>query len=295
MNQKQSYLALHFCVFVWGFTAILGGLISISALGLLWWRIFLTVISLFLIFRTRELWKAASWKRIGFYSGIGVLIALHWLTFFGSIKLANASIGVICLSTISILTAIVEPLLLRTKMKWYELFLGMLIIPGMWMIVQNVDVKMIPGIIVGISSAVFQVFFSVLNKRAVEQEGADPKLIITIEMISGLSIISLVLLTMYSLGNIPSFWPKGNDIYYLFILAFLCTTIPFFLSLKALKQITPFAGNFIINLEPVYGVILAWLILNEDKMLNREFYFGAGMILIAVMSYPFVKAKFEKP
>ena len=289
--QKKAYRDLHIAVFLFGFTAILGDLIDLKALPLVWWRVLLTSGSLLFLIKGHLIRKIPT-KVILQYMGIGVIVALHWLTFYGAIKMANASIALVCLATTSFFTALLEPLLLGKKVRGYELALGLLIIPGMALIVQNTDLSMLAGIGVGLSSALFAALFSILNKKMIAQ--ADEMSITFIEIGSAWLFLSLVL-PFVLLGESGSmqFWPSLKDWAYLLVLALLCTTWAYILALKALHHLSAFASNLTINLEPVYGVILAYFLLNDSSELSLGFYIGGLLIVISVFSYPLLRKRFE--
>jgi len=288
---NKAYLKLHIAVLLFGFTAILGDLISLSALSLVWWRVLLTSISLlFLIGFGRNL-KRLPRSLILKYMGIGVIVAVHWITFFGAVKYSNASICLIAMATTSFFTAFLEPLLLKQKVKAYEIMLSLMIVPGMMLVVNNIDYSMINGIWVGLISAFLASLFSILNKKLVNE--AEPMEITFLELGSAWLFISL-LMPFYLQSEEASFLPTFSDFAYLLVLALLCTTLAYVLALVALKHISAFAANLTVNLEPVYGILLAWLILNESEELSTGFYVGCGVILLAVFSYPILKGKFEK-
>lgn len=290
-NTQKAYLQLHIAVLLYGFTAILGDLIQLSALVLVWWRVFITSISLLFLIQfgrnIRKLPKALILK----YMGIGILVGVHWICFFGAIKYSNASITLVCLATTSFFTAFLEPMILKQKIKSYEILLGLLIIPGMMLVVNNTDISMQLGIWIGLLSAFLASLFSSLNKKLVDD--ADPMSITFLELGSAWLFISLIM-PFFFMNNEVAFMPSGSDWLYLMVLSLLCTTFAYVISLDALRHISAFAATLTINLEPVYGIILAWLILKENEELNMGFYLGCGLILAAVFSYPFVKSKFEK-
>ena len=292
MNPTQrAYLELHIAVLLFGITAILGDLILLPAVVLVWWRVLITCISLFFLIRMGAGLRGLPKKLVLQYMGIGVLVALHWITFFGSVKFSNASICLVCMATTSLFTSFLEPFLLKQKFKWYELLLGLLIIPGMALVVNSTEWSMLTGIIMGLTSAFLAAMFSILNKKLVTK--AEPMSITFLELGSAWLFISLFFPFYFFKFPEAVFWPQGMDWVYLLILALLCTTLAYVLTLRALKYISAFASNLTINLEPVYGIILAWLILQENKELSSGFYLGCGMILLAVFSYPFIKKRFE--
>lgn len=295
MNATQkSYLSLHTAVLLYGFTAILGALIEMPAFLIVWWRVLITGISLLLFVNATKLFRRLPRRDLWTFAGIGVIVAVHWLTFYGSVKLSNASICLVCMSTASLFTAFVEPLLLKQKFRWHEAGLGLIIIPAMVLIVRTLDLSMYAGIASGLLSSFLAVLFSVLNKKYVDRAGTVE--ITLLEMWSSWLFLSLIL-PFYFLWSGEGFAdmlpPSLNDWLYLLVLALLCTTLAYVLALYALKELSAFASNLTVNLEPVYGILLAVIILREDKDLSSEFYLGAGMIILAVLIYPFVKRKFE--
>ncbi len=287
----KAYIELHIAVLLFGITAILGDLIQLSAMVMVWWRMLLTSLSLILIIYIARTWQSMPRKTILTFMGIGVIVALHWICFFGSVKLANASIGVICMATTSFFTAILEPLVFRSRIKRYELILGLMIIPGMILVVGNVEVSMMAGVWVGLLSALLAAIFATFNKAMIQR--SDPLNITLLELGSGWLFITLLLPFFFTSGSDETFWPTLTDWLYLAILAFVCTTLAYVLALRALHHISAFASNLTINLEPVYGIILAWLLLNENEELQPGFYWGGLLILLAVFSYPFIKKRFE--
>jgi drug/metabolite transporter (DMT)-like permease len=289
---NRAYLELHIAVFLFGFTAILGDLIELSAMVMVWWRMMLTSFSLIFIIRYRSLWQQMPRKLILTFMGIGVIVALHWICFFGSIKLANASIGVICMATTTFFTSLIEPLFLKQRVKPYEIALGLLVIPGMALVVGNVELSMLTGIGVGLLSALLASLFAVMNKKMIER--AHPLNITLLELGSGWLFISLLLPFFLNAENAGPFLPSLSDWAYLAVLAFLCTTLAYVLALRSLRHLSAFASNLSINLEPVYGIVLAWLILNENKELSPGFYWGVLLIILAVFSYPLIKRRIAR-
>lgn len=287
MTQTRAYLELHLAVFLWGFTAILGDLIELSALSLVWWRVLITSISVLFLLRNRLTIKHLPRKNIGQFALVGVLTALHWLTFYGAIKLSNASITLVCMATCAFFTSLIEPLILRKKMKWSEILIGFLIIPGMALIVQNVDVKMHTGIVVGLLSSLLAALFSTLNKKWIDN--AEPLPITLIEMSSAWLFLSAVLPFFFHAEPSAALLPSTKDFALLLVLSLLCTTLTWVLALRAMKHLTAFASNLTVNLEPVYGIFLAWLLLGDQKELSAGFYWGVSLIMVVVFSYPFIK------
>jgi len=289
---KRAYLELHIAVFLWGFTAILGDLIELSALVLVWWRVLITSISVLFFIRGGFALRRLGRRSILQFAFVGALTGLHWLAFFGAVKLSNASITLVCMATAAFFTAIIEPLILRGPVKWWEIFIGFLVVPGMALVVENVDVSMHAGIWVGLTSAFLAALFSILNKKWIQN--AEPFSITFIEMSSAWLLLSLFLPFYFFDGPEVSFWPSLRDWAMLLVLALVCTTFTWVLALRSLKHLSAFASTLTVNLEPVYGIFLAWIILKENKELSAGFYWGVLLILVVVFSYPFLKRVFEK-
>lgn len=289
---KRAYLELHIAVFLWGFTAILGRLIELSALSLVWWRVLLTSISLVFIIRLGKGFQKIPRRNILQFAFAGSLTGLHWLTFFGAIKLSNASVTLVCMATCAFFTALLEPFILRTRVKWWELFTGFLIVPGMALIVENVDVSMHTGIWVGLLSSLLAAVFSILNKKWIQN--AEPYSITLIEMTSAWLLLSLFLPFYLHRETDAAILPSFKDFGLLLTLALLCTTLTWVLALRALKHITAFASTLTVNLEPVYGIFLAWILLGEHKQLSSGFYWGVLLILAVVFSYPLLSGLLAK-
>ena len=292
-NEKGAYLKIHIAVLLFGFTAILGDLIQLPAVMIVWWRVLLTSFSLLFFIQFGKKLREIPLKQIRTYAIIGMIIGLHWICFYGSVKLSNASVCLICMSTTSLFTSLIEPILVRTKFNKFELMLSAMIIPGMLLIVNNIDLSYMAGVWVGLAAALLAAIFSTLNKANIK--GADPYTISFIELSSAWGMISIMLIFLWISGNQPAvFLPTGiNDWIFLITLALLCTTLAHVLSLQALKYLSAFASNLVINLEPVYGILLAIVILKEHKELNPMFYLGASNILLSVLSYPFLNKKFN--
>ncbi len=289
---RRAYIELHFAVLLYGLTAILGDLIALPALVLVWWRVLITSISLFFLIRLGRPLLQIPKRLILSYLGIGVIVALHWITFFGSIKYANASVALVCYATGAFFTALLEPLMTKQPFKWYEIVLGALVIPGMALVVQSLEVHLIIGVWIGLLSAFLVVLFTILNKQLIDK--ADPMSITFLEMGSAWLFISLLFPIYFEYFSESQFWPSPSDWLYLIILALGCTTLAYVLGLRALKHISAFAANLTLNLEPVYGILLAIIILKENKELSPNFYLGVLIILAAVFGYPLLKKYFEK-
>ncbi len=287
----KAQLQIHFCVILWGFTAIFGKLISLAALPLVWWRMLIVVVVLIFVPRVWIGMRTMSRKLIWAYAGVGILLALHWLTFYGAIKLANASVAATCLALGTIFTALIEPKIAGRPLSFRELGLGILVLPGVALVVGGVPHQMRLGIAVGAVSALFVALFGSFNKRLVSH--GDPLAVTAIEF--GAGTLSLTLLAPLMPWLFPSFagnlfvLPSLKDGTFLLILVIFCTLLPFVLSLVALRHMSAFATQLALNLEPVYAILLAILLLNEQRELGVLFYIGVAVILAAVCLYPMMR------
>ncbi|MDX1684910.1 MAG: DMT family transporter [Saprospiraceae bacterium] len=295
MNGRESliaYLRLHSAVFLFGFTAILGALIKITALEIVWWRVGITAVSLLLVVRGARSIRRLSRQEILLFLGIGAIVALHWLCFYGAIKYSNASVTLICMATASFFTAIVEPIFLRQSFQRLDLIFGLLVIPGMALIVQNLDTSMLAGVWVGLLSALLAAIFASLNKKYIDR--AHTYTITFLEMTGAWIFLTLIAPLLLTYDILEVSWPSEMDWFYLIILALLCTTLAFILALQALQHLSAFASNLVINLEPVYGILLAILLLNEHQELSPKFYIGVVAILGVVIAHPIVVRRMRK-
>lgn len=283
MKLANPHLQIHFCVVLWGFTAVFGRLISLPALPLVWWRMLLVAAMLALFPRVWREVRRLPARLIGAYAAIGMVIALHWLTFYGSIKVANASVGATCMALGPVFLAVVEPLVVKRRFDFRELLLGAAMIPGVILVVGGVPAGMRLGIAIGALSAFLVAIFGTLNKRLVHH--ADPLAVTAIELTSGAALLTIVIAVMP--GSASSFMLPGlRDAGYLVILAAGCTIVPFTLSLVALRQLSAFATQLAVNLEPVYAILLATFLLGEHRDLGPKFYAGVAIILTLVLIYP---------
>ncbi len=295
MNPRQkAFVSLHIAIAFFGFTAILGDLISLSPLPLVWWRLILAALAFLplLVIRKKFQWKNF-YKVRGPLIMVSIFLALHWVTFFGSVKLANASIGVLCMATTSAMTSVIEPLINRSPFRPIELFFGLLIIPGMFLVVSSVDSSMYLGIAVGLLSALFSAVFTTYNKSIV---GKGSTLFFTfLELLFAMVVISVLILIARNWDTSIRLWPVPvADWKYLLILAVVCTTVCYTLAFDALKHMSAFTANLSVNLEPIYGILLAAWILNENQDLDLRFYIGAGLILVVVFIFPIFEKKMLK-
>ncbi len=277
---KKAFLQLHAAVFLAGFTGILGKLIGLQEGMLVWWRIFITIIVLFTWLAATKQLEILKRKDIAAVSGVGLLIALHWILFYGSIKYANVSVALVCFSATGFFTAILEPIVMRKKIEWIELALGLLSIIGIYIIFDfHPQYKL--GIAFGIMAAVGSALFPIFNKQLLLRIKATT--LTLYEFAGGLLLLSLLLPLYHQFFPANYYWPTAMDWMWLLVLAVFCTVLMFVLQLEALKKISAFTSNLSFNLEPLYGIIMAFLFFKEGQLLQKEFFIGLGLIVLAVL------------
>ena len=289
-DNLKSYLHLHVIVFIWGFTAILGKLISLEALDLVWYRmLFASAIMTFVVILTKEKVKVPFNVTIGFIVS-GIIIAAHWLTFYQAIKVSNVSITLACLSTGAFFASILEPIFYKRKVIWYELLFGVIVVIGLG-IIFNVETKYTTGIYLAVTSAFLSALFSVINGKYAKEY--NPNIISLYELSSGVFFISIYL--FFAGSFTPAFFAVSvNDLIWLFLLSTICTAYAFSASVKVMKFLSPFTVMLTINLEPIYGIILALLLFDDTEEMTPLFYVGALLILITVIANGIVKSKKKK-
>lgn len=277
---KKALFQLHIAVFLAGFTAILGKLIQLNEGLLVWYRLLITVFSLVLLQALRKKLILLQPVQILKLCGVGAIVAIHWVTFYGSVKYANVSVALVCFSATGFFTAFLEPLILKRPIARVEVLLGLITITGIYIIFDfHPQYKL--GIIFGIISAMGSALFPVFNKKLVTS--FEPHTVVLYEMTGGL--ITLTLLVPLYLLQFPAayYLPTAADWAWLLVLGWFCTVLSFELQLNALKKISAFTANLTYNLEPVYGIIMAFIFFNEDKELSKAFYIGVALILFAVL------------
>ncbi len=287
-NHFKNYLHLHFLVFIAGFTAILGELISISAIPLVWFRMAIALVLMFIYIKITKVKYKIDKKTLIKFSFAGIIIALHWITFFGSIDVSNISITLAMFSTGAFFASIIEPIIYKRKVIWYEIFFGVLVIIGIFLITQS-EIKYFLGIVLGILSAFFSSLFAVLNGKFLENHNAT--VISFYEFVSGVFFITLFI-GVFGEGFSKDFFVlSNNDYLYLFILGSICTAYAFIASVYVMKYISPYSVVLAYNLEPVYGIILAIILFPEKETMETNFYYGAVIILTSVFLNAILKNK----
>ncbi|CAN5516622.1 DMT family transporter [soil metagenome] len=277
---KPALIRLHIAVFLWGFTGVLGRLISLNEGWLVWWRMLITAIALWLYFFFSKQIQKVSFRDFLKIASIGTILAMHWLLFYGSIKYSNVSIALTCLATTGLLSAIIEPLFFRKRINTTEILLGTFALAGI-VIIYFSNLQFSIGIYIGLLSSLATVVVSVLNKKIVA--GYTPQ-VITLYQLTGGFLGLTVMMPLYNLllhSGIQI--PQQLDWLWLIILAVFCTVFTFILYISALKKLSAFTINLTLTLEPIYGIILAFAVFSENKYLSDYFYIGFALILIAVI------------
>ena len=290
--ERRARWSLHLCVLLWGFTAILGKLITLPTGALVVWRMGLVAALLALWPRVWRGIDAISRVQILRYAAIGVVIALHWLAFYGSIRLANASVAVGCVALGSVFAAILEPLITGRPHERAELLLGLLVIPGMALLVGGVPLSMYLGVAVGGLSALLAALFAALNKRYATDD--PPEAVTLIQMAAGAVAIALGASVVFGVDQTLRL-PDATDLGWLLVLAIACTLLPFMLWLQALRHVSAFTTQLTLNLEPVYAIVLAALLFHEYRQLTPSFYVGVAVIIATVFLQPWLTARLQRP
>ncbi|NLP57529.1 DMT family transporter [Lutibacter sp. B1] len=286
-TKLKNYLHLHLLVFIWGFTAILGALISIDAIPLVWYRMLFAVIIVFIYFLIKKKSLKIPPKAILKFLISGIIIAVHWIFFFLSIKVSNVSVALIGLSTGALFTSFIEPLFFKRRLIFLEIFFGLIVISGLF-IIFNVESGYTLGILYSLIAAFLSALFSVLNGLFIRQHNAEQ--ISFYQLLFGVGFITIYVLATTGFTN-KDFTLTSSDIIYLLILSSICTAYAFIVSVKIMKYLSPYTVMLTVNLEPVYGIILAVIIFGEKEKMSPQFYIGALIILLTVIINGILKNK----
>ena len=277
---KKAFIQLHIAVFLAGFTAILGKLITLNEGLLVWYRLLITAVTLGILLFFRKELERLSIRNMLRLLAVGAIVALHWVSFYGSIKYSNVSVSLTCLSAIGFFTAFFEPLIMRRRIDAVEIFLGVLAIIGIYLIFDFYPEYKL-GILFGLISAMLASLFPIFNKNLLKEFSA--KTVTLYEMSGGLVVLTFIIPFYLQYFPAEYYLPTTSDWMWLLVLGWLCTVFTFILALQALKKLSPFTTSLAYNLEPVYGIILAFIIFKENKYLSSGFYYGLGLILLAVV------------
>ncbi len=286
---RKAYWLYHVCVFLWGFTAVFGRIIDLNETILVWYRMGITSLILLCLPGLWRSMRSIDRKTLIQLVGIGVVVTAHWLAFYGSIKSANISVALTCLATTSFFVSVLEPLFFRRKFIWHELLLAILVVPAMYLIFHFSGAYR-TGIILGLISTFFATVFSLFNKKMIAQ--TKPLNITFVEIATGFVLLSAIMPVYLHYLPETDLQPSGMDVINLILFSALCTVVPFTLSLYCMRHISVFTASITLNLEPVYGIIMAILLFQENAHLETGFYIGTLLIMAVVFINPFIQKRF---
>lgn len=292
MKQELLYnhFKLHLIVIIYGFTAILGKVITLPADQLVWYRMLIATTTFFILFMIKRTNFLMPIKEVLKILGVGIIVGAHWVTFFGAVKLSNVSVTLGCLASATLFTSILEPVFFRKKLNAVEVIIGVLIIIGLYLIFQF-ETKYWQGILTAIISAFLAGLFTVLNRKLVAKHKA--RVISFYEMLGGFIGIAIYLVVSGSMSTGLA-RPTGMDIVYLLILGLVCTAFAFVIQVDVMRHLTAYIVALTINLEPVYGIILAFIFFSDSELMSTGFYLGTIVILLSVFGYPVYNQYFSR-
>ncbi|MGN0019733.1 MAG: DMT family transporter [Sphingobacterium hotanense] len=285
---NRNILILHFTVLIWGFTGVLGELISVSAMHLVWYRVLIAAISLWVYFLIAKKPILVSKSQLIQYLAVGMLVGLHWVLFFHAIKISTVSVTLVTLSSVTLFTAILEPIINRKKISIADILIGLVIIFGIYLIFKF-EFQYFWGIVYGLSCAFCASIFSIFNARMVKK--GSPTSITFYEMIGAWIGVSMIMLISGQFDE--QMILSQSDLMYLLVLGVGCTAIAYVLGVAVMRELSAFTVALTTNMEPVYGIILALLIFGQKEAMSTGFYFGAIIVLVAVFIYPYLKTKLK--
>ncbi len=284
----SNILILHITVLVWGFTAILGALISINEIHLVWYRVLIAFISLYLYFRYKKINIRLKKSQFLKLFCTGAIVGLHWILFFGAIKASTVSVAMVCLSSLTLFTAVLEPLFSSKSISKLEILSGILIVIGIYLIFKF-ETEYQTGILMGIGSAFCASIFSIINSKQIQNRSAT--IITFYELVGAFFWISLYLAVTNGFNS--SMILNTSDLIYLLILGTICTSVAYVAGVLVMKELSAFKVALVTNLEPLYSIILALLIFGKSEQMTAGFYSGAGVILLTIFLYPVAKSKLQ--
>lgn len=287
----KAYLELHTAIFLFGFTGILGRLISLDAVLLVWYRMGLTALGMLAVCYFTGSLKILSGKQLITVTAVSSTITMHWLLFYGTIKFASVSVAMICLSAITLFTALLEPLIFRKRISKLQILFSSFAILGVWLMSGSQE-SGIYGVLLGLASAFFSALFTVLNKKILP--AYNSRNLAFHEITCGFILLTLCLPAIQSFFQPGEFLPGTSDWIYLILLSFFCTVVAFNLSLSSLRFLSPFTSNLALNLEPVYGIALAFIVFKEYELLDTGFYLGSLCIMLTVAGELYLKYRSRK-
>lgn len=287
MKKIHYYIILHITILIWGVTGILGKLITMPSSVIVIDRMLVAFLTLALLMLFKKNKKKVSWKYKWQMLAVGVVTAAHWTTFFEALKVSNVSLTLSCLASCSLFVALIEPLFFKTKLKVYELVLGLFVILGIY-IIFTFEYEYSLGVVLSLASALFAAVFTVWNASLIRQNSAHS--IALYEMLGG-TIAMLFYFIVSGSIELQSIIPQGNDLLYILILGIACTALAFLLGIEVLRMLSPFTVSISVNLEPIYAILLALLIFGESEIMSIEFYVGFAIILGTILVNAYLKSK----
>lgn len=281
-NSSNDYLRLHVGILLAGATGVFGRLISLAELPLVWYRMIIAAAVLALVLRLSHKVCVPSREHLARIGGCGVLLAIHWVLFYASIKASNVSIAVVCIALNGFFTAILEPLVGHRRVSWRELLLSMITLAGI-LLIFGLDTRHRTGIVIGTFSSLFYTLFSIASKRVQQSTGHSSSTMLLYELLTGWGMLTFVLPFYAFLYPSASLLPSGCDWAFIPVFASVFTIGPFLTQLQALRTISAFTVNLSYNLEPIYSIMLAMILFNEGQELNFSFWIGVFMIVLSVV------------
>ncbi len=286
-DKLKSTLHFHFIVFIFGFTAILGKLISIDAVSLVWYRMVLATAVVALLMGIRRISFALSTKQLYIMLICGVLIALHWVFFFHAVKVSNVSVTLSVMSAGALVTALVEPIFYKRSFVWYEIVLGLIVVVALGLIMQT-EYHYIEGMMFAFIAILLSVAFTLINGKAIHKSNAR---VMSVYQLGAGAVCMTMMLLMQGKLTVELFSISKTDILWISILAIVCTAYAFVVSIAVMRHLTPFSLMLAINMEPVYGILFGFLIFGSDEKMGLTFYIGTLLILLSVLINGFLKLK----
>ena len=283
MREKTiTLIILHIAVFLAGWTGIFGRLISLGGLPLVWYRMMMSVVVLFIVLGCMKRLHQSGWKAILKICGCGVLLAIHWVAFFASIQASNVSIGVACVATSCFFTTLFDPLVNRKRLQWKDILLSFISIAGI-LFIFSIDVRYRLGIALGLLCAALYSLFSIFNINIAEETKEDSATMLMYELLGGAAFLTLCIPVYSSIYPTDPVLPQGNDLLWLLLLGSLFTVIPFLVQLQALRKLNAFTVNMAYNLEPLYSIALAAVLYGELQEVGYSFWVGIILIVLSVV------------
>lgn len=277
---------MHLIIFLWGFTGILGKLIHKDALHIVWYRVLIAFVALglFLLYIGKDL--RLSKKLAPKVLGVGLIVAIHWMTFYYSIQLSTASLAILCLSTTTLHVSWLEPLVMKKKFSIRQLLMGLVVISGISFVSLDFSGQELLALFFGLLSALCAAFFSVFNAKLSEETSAEQ--LTFYEMIAAFTLVSIILLSLGKL-HVSDLIVSFSDLCWLLFLGIVCTSFAFLATIIIVRKLGAFTVSLNINLEPIYTILLAIVLLNEHKSLSTNFYLGAAIIVLVLLSNGLIK------